>query len=186
MSFPDVWHLHSKHVFVLTAAGKPIFSRYGTDNDANSIAGVLSALIARTLDTGDPIKCVVVVVEEEERCALRLIMLIMWREATCLQEYRLSCPTSSPLFSTPPLFQVHFCGRYSDSLSVARPYLSCSCSPHRGDRACSQRAPPWPSRHHIADADRKRRETTARSPVSRLALPLGRHITRLSPHDTLR
>jgi First Longin domain of FUZ, MON1 and HPS1/Second Longin domain of FUZ, MON1 and HPS1 len=46
----------SKHVFILTSAGKPVFSRY-EENDGNSsmntIFSVLQAVISRTNDSGD-------------------------------------------------------------------------------------------------------------------------------------
>ena len=59
MNMEEVWRDHSKHVFILTAAGKPVFSRYGTDLEQTSITSVITAVVGRTLDTADPLKCVV-------------------------------------------------------------------------------------------------------------------------------
>jgi hypothetical protein len=53
-----VWKDHSKHVFVLTSAGKPVFSRYGNEMEQTAITSVITAIVGRTLDTADPIKCV--------------------------------------------------------------------------------------------------------------------------------
>jgi First Longin domain of FUZ, MON1 and HPS1/Second Longin domain of FUZ, MON1 and HPS1 len=58
MDLSSPWKDHSKHIFVLTAAGKPIFSRHGSEGDATAIMTVISAVVGRTLDTADPIKVI--------------------------------------------------------------------------------------------------------------------------------
>ena len=50
------WVLHRKHIFILSSAGKPIFSRYGDESKMAPLAGVLQALISFVRDTGDHIR----------------------------------------------------------------------------------------------------------------------------------
>lgn len=40
----------------MTAAGKVIFARYGTEEEQLGLASILSTIIGRTIDTADPIK----------------------------------------------------------------------------------------------------------------------------------
>lgn len=49
------WRDHSKHIFVLTAAGKPVFSRFGSEAEQTRITSLITAVVARSLDTADPI-----------------------------------------------------------------------------------------------------------------------------------
>ncbi|KAJ8259805.1 hypothetical protein GJAV_G00173640 [Gymnothorax javanicus] len=42
----DAWRRHRKHVFVLSEAGKPIYSRYGTEEALSSTMGVMMALVS--------------------------------------------------------------------------------------------------------------------------------------------
>ncbi|XP_030231531.1 LOW QUALITY PROTEIN: vacuolar fusion protein MON1 homolog A [Gadus morhua] len=42
----DGWRSHRKHVFVLSEAGKPIYSRYGTEEALSSTMGVMMALVS--------------------------------------------------------------------------------------------------------------------------------------------
>ena len=42
----DGWRDHRKHVFVLSEAGKPIYSRYGTEEALSSTMGVMMALVS--------------------------------------------------------------------------------------------------------------------------------------------
>ncbi|XP_041944524.1 vacuolar fusion protein MON1 homolog A isoform X1 [Alosa sapidissima] len=42
----EVWRSHRKHVFVLSEAGKPIWSRYGTEEALSSTMGVMMALVS--------------------------------------------------------------------------------------------------------------------------------------------
>ena len=50
------WALHKKHVFVLSSAGKPIFSRYGDESLLAPQMGMLQALISFVTDRGDTIR----------------------------------------------------------------------------------------------------------------------------------
>ena len=50
------WALHKKHVFVLSSAGKPIFSRYGDESLLAPQMGLLQALISFVQDRGDTIR----------------------------------------------------------------------------------------------------------------------------------
>ena len=54
------WASHRKHVFILSSAGKPIFSRFGDESKLSPVAGVLQALISFVQDTGDTIRHVCV------------------------------------------------------------------------------------------------------------------------------
>ncbi|XP_028302712.1 vacuolar fusion protein MON1 homolog A isoform X2 [Gouania willdenowi] len=42
----DAWRSHKKHVFVLSEAGKPIYTRYGTEEALSSTMGVMMALVS--------------------------------------------------------------------------------------------------------------------------------------------
>ncbi|XP_030633610.1 vacuolar fusion protein MON1 homolog A [Chanos chanos] len=42
----EAWRDHRKHVFVLSEAGKPIYSRYGTEEALSSTMGVMMALVS--------------------------------------------------------------------------------------------------------------------------------------------
>lgn len=42
----DAWRLHRKHVFVLSEAGKPVYSRYGSEEALSSTMGVMMALVS--------------------------------------------------------------------------------------------------------------------------------------------
>ena len=50
------WALHKKHIFILSSAGKPIFSRYGDESKLAPTFGVLQALISFVRDQGDHIR----------------------------------------------------------------------------------------------------------------------------------
>lgn len=50
------WSLHKKHIFILSSAGKPIFSRYGDESKLAPLVGVLQALVSFTRDSGDTIR----------------------------------------------------------------------------------------------------------------------------------
>ncbi|KAG8539429.1 hypothetical protein GDO81_020930, partial [Engystomops pustulosus] len=47
----DDWYHHHKHVFVLSEAGKPVYSRYQSEEALSSTAGVMMALVS-FLETG--------------------------------------------------------------------------------------------------------------------------------------
>lgn len=42
----ETWRSHRKHVFVLSEAGKPIYTRYGTEEALSSTMGVMMALVS--------------------------------------------------------------------------------------------------------------------------------------------
>ncbi|XP_026880742.2 vacuolar fusion protein MON1 homolog A isoform X2 [Electrophorus electricus] len=42
----EAWRAHRKHVFVLSEAGKPIYTRYGTEEALSTIMGVMMALVS--------------------------------------------------------------------------------------------------------------------------------------------
>ncbi|XP_063072084.1 vacuolar fusion protein MON1 homolog B [Engraulis encrasicolus] len=42
----EAWRAHRKHVFVLSEAGKPIYSRYGSEEALSSTMGVMMALVS--------------------------------------------------------------------------------------------------------------------------------------------
>lgn len=50
----DSWRQHRKHVFVLSEAGKPIYSRYGSEEALSSTMGVMMALVS-FVQSGDNI-----------------------------------------------------------------------------------------------------------------------------------
>lgn len=50
----DSWRQHRKHVFVLSEAGKPIYSRYGSEEALSSTMGVMMALVS-FIQSGDNI-----------------------------------------------------------------------------------------------------------------------------------
>lgn len=62
----EAWRSHKKHVFVLSEAGKPIYTRYGTEEALSSTTGVMMALVSfveaekniiRSIHAGQP-KCI--------------------------------------------------------------------------------------------------------------------------------
>ncbi|KAM4651368.1 vacuolar fusion protein MON1 homolog A [Discoglossus pictus] len=42
----DAWYQHQKHIFVLSEAGKPVYSRYQSEEALSSTAGVMMALVS--------------------------------------------------------------------------------------------------------------------------------------------
>ena len=46
--YEEGWEQEGKHIFVLSESGKPIFSRYGEEQDMAATMGLISALIAGT------------------------------------------------------------------------------------------------------------------------------------------
>jgi len=45
----ESWKQHKKHIFILSSAGKPIYTRYGDEADQASINGVLQVLGLETI-----------------------------------------------------------------------------------------------------------------------------------------
>ena len=44
----DTWRKRDKHIFVLSNAGKPVYSRYGDESHLSSLFGMLQAILSRT------------------------------------------------------------------------------------------------------------------------------------------
>eukprot|EP00039_Didymoeca_costata_P020327 m.340869 g.340869 ORF g.340869 m.340869 type:complete len:515 (-) comp19609_c0_seq1:132-1676(-) len=53
------WARHEKHVFILSVAGKPIYSRYGNEDRLASIMGVMQALVSFVQEDGDQLRTLV-------------------------------------------------------------------------------------------------------------------------------
>jgi len=51
------WEFQKKHIFVMSSAGKPIFSRYGDEQDLVATFGLMQAMISVVEDSGDHIQC---------------------------------------------------------------------------------------------------------------------------------
>ncbi|XP_066500602.1 vacuolar fusion protein MON1 homolog B [Hoplias malabaricus] len=54
----DSWRSHRKHVFVLSEAGKPIYSRYGSEEALSSVMGVMMALVSFVQAGGNNIQSI--------------------------------------------------------------------------------------------------------------------------------
>ncbi|XP_078393167.1 vacuolar fusion protein MON1 homolog B-like [Cetorhinus maximus] len=54
----DSWRAHRKHVFVLSEAGKPIYSRYGNEEALSSTMGVMMALVSFVQDGNNVIRSI--------------------------------------------------------------------------------------------------------------------------------
>ncbi|KAK9767833.1 Vacuolar fusion protein mon1, variant 3 [Basidiobolus ranarum] len=52
------WAGHEKHFFILSSAGKPIYSRFGDESKLSSYMGVIQAIVSFFADTGDSIKSI--------------------------------------------------------------------------------------------------------------------------------
>lgn len=52
------WRFKKKHFFVLSEAGKPIYSRYGDENQLASLMGVMQATVSFVQDLGDNLRCI--------------------------------------------------------------------------------------------------------------------------------
>lgn len=66
----DSWRQHRKHVFVLSEAGKPIYSRYGSEEALSSTMGVMMALVSfvqsgdniiRSVHSGESISAIIII-----------------------------------------------------------------------------------------------------------------------------
>lgn len=49
----DQWRNRRKHIFILTSAGKPVFSRYGDESDFSELFGILQVLISMAQSNSD-------------------------------------------------------------------------------------------------------------------------------------
>jgi len=54
----ETWRSHRKHVFVLSEAGKPIYTRYGTEEALSSIMGVMMLLMSIVEDRKNIIRSI--------------------------------------------------------------------------------------------------------------------------------
>jgi len=52
------WIKHKKHFFILSSAGKPIYSRYGDESKLSSLMGVIQAIISFYNVDNDEISCI--------------------------------------------------------------------------------------------------------------------------------
>ncbi|KAL9984856.1 hypothetical protein ACROYT_G007195 [Oculina patagonica] len=52
------WTLHKKHVFAFSEAGKPIYSRYGSEDKLATLMGVMQALVSFVQDGKNSIRCI--------------------------------------------------------------------------------------------------------------------------------
>lgn len=52
---PTPWSHHSKHIFIVTSAGKPVWSRWGDAGALSSLAPVVQAVLAFAEDSGEPL-----------------------------------------------------------------------------------------------------------------------------------
>ncbi|XP_013380579.1 vacuolar fusion protein MON1 homolog A [Lingula anatina] len=55
----EAWRSQRKHIFVLSEAGKPIYSRYGKEDKLVTIMGVMQALVSFLQDGNDSLRCLV-------------------------------------------------------------------------------------------------------------------------------
>ncbi|XP_022084897.1 protein SAND-like isoform X2 [Acanthaster planci] len=55
----SVWRDHKKHVFILSEAGKPIYSRYGNEDKLVSLMGVMQALVSFVQDGKNVLRSIV-------------------------------------------------------------------------------------------------------------------------------
>ncbi|XP_065052871.1 vacuolar fusion protein MON1 homolog A-like [Rhopilema esculentum] len=52
------WVLHKKHVFILSEAGKPIYTRYGNEEKLVTMMGVMQAIVSFVQDNDDNIRVI--------------------------------------------------------------------------------------------------------------------------------
>eukprot|EP01087_Luapelamoeba_hula_P024860 TRINITY_DN9619_c0_g1_i1.p1 TRINITY_DN9619_c0_g1~~TRINITY_DN9619_c0_g1_i1.p1 ORF type:complete len:755 (+),score=126.39 TRINITY_DN9619_c0_g1_i1:298-2265(+) len=57
--FKTEWPKHEKHIFILSSAGKPVYSRYGDEQKLCSFMPVLGAISAFIDSTGDTIRTII-------------------------------------------------------------------------------------------------------------------------------
>ncbi|XP_046860128.1 vacuolar fusion protein MON1 homolog A-like isoform X2 [Xenia sp. Carnegie-2017] len=58
VNHPD-WIKHKKHIFVLSSAGKPIYSRYGNEEKLSTLTGVMQALVSFVEDDKNQLRSIV-------------------------------------------------------------------------------------------------------------------------------
>ncbi|CAG8553382.1 9388_t:CDS:10, partial [Ambispora gerdemannii] len=52
------WARHRKHFFILSSAGKPIYTRYGDESRISSYMGVIQAIVSFFADADDSLRCI--------------------------------------------------------------------------------------------------------------------------------
>lgn len=52
------WKNHKKHIFILSEAGKPIYTRYGNEENLVTMMGLMQAIVSFVQDNKDNIRCV--------------------------------------------------------------------------------------------------------------------------------
>ena len=52
----ETWKKRRKHIFILSEAGKPIFSQFGDEDELASLMAVMQAMVSYVLDMGDTLK----------------------------------------------------------------------------------------------------------------------------------
>ncbi|CAG8458034.1 13062_t:CDS:10 [Rhizophagus irregularis] len=52
------WCRHRKHFFILSSAGKPIYTRYGDESRISGYTGVIQAIVSFFVDAEDSIRCI--------------------------------------------------------------------------------------------------------------------------------
>jgi len=55
----DAWRSKKKHVFALSVAGKPIYTRYGNEDELVTLFGVMQALVSFIKDDDDSLRCLI-------------------------------------------------------------------------------------------------------------------------------
>ena len=54
----NVWAAHPKHIFVISEAGKPIYSLHGEEDHIVTLGGIIQALVSFVADSGDAIRSI--------------------------------------------------------------------------------------------------------------------------------
>lgn len=54
----ESWEHNLKHIFVLSAAGKPIFTKHGDEQELVTIFGLIQAVVSIVEDSGDQVQCI--------------------------------------------------------------------------------------------------------------------------------
>ena len=62
----ETWRSKRKHVFALSVAGKPIYTRYGNEDELVTLFGVMQALVSFIKDDDDSLRCLVAGRRSEE------------------------------------------------------------------------------------------------------------------------
>jgi len=56
--YPETWYFDQKHVFIFSEAGKPIYSRYGKEENIVGLFGVMQVLLSCVADDNDEMNCI--------------------------------------------------------------------------------------------------------------------------------